>query len=323
MRSKEPKVKKVLVISLTNIGDVILTLPVMDILRRDFKGAELSVVIGPKAASLLAHNPRLKKVYIYDKHQPVATTIRWVWELRRQSFDLVVDLRNSFTPFLIAARRRTPAAKIRQEGLHMREKHLQRLRTVHDYDPQKAKDSILYISSDDRKYVEHLLENALGAKRSFVAIAPGSAYHAKRWNEANFARLVEEINIRFQVPVVFVGDDKDSAFVRKINALLPIAEADLTGQTTLIQLAELIARSALIISNDSAPMHLASYLNRPVLALFGPSDPLKYGPWSETSGYVRAGGKEAAFDINTITPQALVGRLDFDGKDFTVNEKSI
>jgi lipopolysaccharide heptosyltransferase II len=318
MRSKESNVKKILVISLTNIGDVILTLPVVDILRRDFVDAELSVVIGPKAQSLLAHNPKLKKVYIYDKHQPVAATLRWVWELRRQRFDLVVDLRNSFTPFLIGARRRTPAARIKQENVHMKKKHLRRLSSVHAFASEKA-ESILHISPADKMHIDKLLERSVGVGHPFIALAPGSAYHAKRWSEAHFARLTEELNIRFQMPVVFIGDGKDTKVAAAINALLPIPETDLTGQTTLIQLAELIKRAQLVITNDSAPMHLASYLGRPVLALFGPSQPHQYGPWSTTAGFIHAQEKQGVRDINAITPEDVLSRLTLSGGEFSIS----
>ena len=101
------EINKILVISLTNIGDVILTFPVIDILKEDFPSAKLSIVIGPKAESLFCDNPHLEKVHIFNKHQLPFKTLRWVLGMRKEHFDLVVDLRNTAIPFMISPRYRT------------------------------------------------------------------------------------------------------------------------------------------------------------------------------------------------------------------------
>lgn len=303
-------IKKILVVSLTNIGDVILTLPVVDVLKRDFKGAQLSIVIGPKAASLLKDDQAFERVYIYDKHQPVMTTIRWVWHLRQQRFDLVVDLRNSAIPFLIAPKFRTRPAKIKQENIHMKDKHLKRLASVHTFDQKRPQPSLLAVSAPDKRMVDELLENAPGP---FVVIAPGSAYYAKRWGAPQFAELIRQLQMESPWPLIFVGDDKDKKVTKEINNFFSTPLIDLAGKTTLAQLAEIIQRAKLVISNDSAAMHLASYLNKPVLALFGPSDPHKYGPWSAQSCYIQAPVVDEEVDINTITPEEALARLNFKG----------
>jgi len=76
-------------VSLTNIGDVILTFPVIDIIRNDFPSAKLFVVIGPKAETLLKGNPYLEKCYIFDKHQSALKSLSWIKALRQEHFDLV------------------------------------------------------------------------------------------------------------------------------------------------------------------------------------------------------------------------------------------
>jgi len=114
---KKSKIRKILVISLTNIGDVILTFPVIDILKRDFSSAKLSVVIGPKAESLLKGNPHLENIYIFDKRQPFLKTVAWVNELRKEKYDLVVDLRNTAIPFLIFPEYMTTFIDKRQENI--------------------------------------------------------------------------------------------------------------------------------------------------------------------------------------------------------------
>ena len=83
MRIQKERIKKILVMSLSNLGDIILTFPVIDILRRDFDQADLSVMVGPKGKTLLIDNPKIDHLYVYDKGMPVNNKIRWAMELRK------------------------------------------------------------------------------------------------------------------------------------------------------------------------------------------------------------------------------------------------
>lgn len=281
------KINKILVISLTNIGDVILTFPVIDILKRDFPSAKLSVVIGPKAESLLQGNPHLDRVYLFDKHQSPLKSLSWVLRLRKKRFDLVVDLRNTAIPFMISPRYRTPCRVEKAAGLHMREKHLRRFKSVYAFTEGAVEPRALFVPQEDERDVDRLIEREIGRVGRYVIVAPGAADCSKRWPEEGFAfvcdRLVRDNNIK----VVFAGSEEDGAVAQRINALMKSDALNLCGRISLTQLAALLQRCFFAIVNDSAPMHLASYLNIPVLALFGPTDPSKYGPWSSRSCFLR------------------------------------
>ena len=101
-------IKKILVISLSNIGDVILTFPVIDILKRDFAEARIDLVVGINGESLVAGNPCLGKIYVYRKNQTPWAILQWLRTLAKERYDCVVDLRNTAIPFLISAKIRTP-----------------------------------------------------------------------------------------------------------------------------------------------------------------------------------------------------------------------
>ena len=94
------KVKKILVISLTNLGDIVLTFPVIDILRRDFPQADLGVMIGPKGKTLLIDNPKIEHLYIYDKHMSLGNKLSWLNQLRREHFDFIVAIGFNVVLFL-------------------------------------------------------------------------------------------------------------------------------------------------------------------------------------------------------------------------------
>jgi heptosyltransferase-2 len=281
-------IHKILVISLTNIGDVVLTFPVIDILKRDFSQAELSVVVGPKAAPLIQGNLHFKQIYIFDKHQPFLKTLRWIFSLRSECFDLVVDLRNTAIPFLISPRYRTSLISASRGGTHMSQKHLRRLRSVYPYGLGSDKKYALQILEETQRSADEILRTKIGQDQRYVVIAPGAADQAKRWTERGFAEVCYHLMKRHYMGIVIVGDEKDGSMAQRVYEVLQEdAVVNLCGQTTLAQLAAILERCSLAIVNDSAPMHMASYLDVPVLALFGPTDAVQYGPWGTKGFYVQ------------------------------------
>lgn len=282
------KINKILVISLTNIGDVVLTFPVIDVLKRDFPNAELSLVVGPKAASLVVGNPHFKEVHIFDKHQPLLKTFQWISSLREKCFDLVIDLRNTAVPLLIAPRYRTSLLASHGGHGHMAQKHLRRLRSVYPYQTDSNKKYAVQIPSEVQGGMDEILQKRLGRGQRYVVIAPGAADQAKRWTERGFAEVCHYFMKKHYMGIVIVGDEKDGSIAQGIYEILQEESVvNLCGDTNLLQLAAVLKRSSGTVVNDSAPMHLASYLDVPVLALFGPTDAVQYGPWGAQSHYIR------------------------------------
>lgn len=316
--SDKSKISKILVISLSNIGDVVLTLPVIDILRRDFPRGAVSVVVGPKAVSLLEDNPEFAEVIVLDKHQSRAALWAWIRELRRRKFDMVIDLRNSMIPFMLMARHMTPPEMRRVKGRHMRHKHLARLRTVYRFSDENAPRRCLTVGEDDARVVDGLLTDP-GA---FVVMAPGSADQAKRWSPAGFAAVAKHVKKEYDLGIVFLGDRQDQEITARICAALDVPVTDLCGRTTLSQSAEIVRRSVLAVVNDSAVMHMAGYHDIPTVGLFGYTDPAKYGPWSAQRVIVTPPGPALAPDsttaqkvayIESIPPEVVIGCLDYSG----------
>ncbi|MDP8212037.1 MAG: glycosyltransferase family 9 protein [Candidatus Zapsychrus exili] len=288
MKLKKLKVNKILVISLSNIGDVVLTFPVIDILKNDFPDAELSVVIGPKAKFLLEGNPSFKNVYIYNKHQSFLKTVFWIFELRKEKFDLVVDLRNTVIPLLVSPKYRTKLRKTKDKGAHMKEKHLKRLRSVYSYEKLDIINKYsFFVSRQDKDYIDQVIKKEVQGENAFAVVAPSAADSAKQWSEQGFAQVCDEVVRTKGLKIVLVGDENDRKIAQSVDKFMENESINLCGRINLAQLSELLNRSTLAITNDSAPMHLASYLNKPVLSIFGPTNPLRYGPWGYKSVYVK------------------------------------
>ncbi len=279
------QVKKILFITLSNIGDAILTLPVLDYLKKSFAGSQITVMTGLRAKEIFENDPLVKNLLVYDKHARLREKIKLFRQLKQKNFDLIVDLRNSFLGRLLSFGRR---GVLRSASLvksrHMKDIHMSKVATKI---PHLAGNS-LHVTPQDEDYVTRLLEeNNISQKDNFAVISPGARSNIKRWPAEKFMELIYGITQTFKLKVVLVGDKDDVPITGYITERSKYAVTDLAGKTSILQLAALLKRAKALICNDSASMHLASYLNIPVVALFGPTDETKYGPWSKTSVTVK------------------------------------
>jgi len=283
MNIAKSKIKKILVISLSNIGDVVMTFPVMDILHRDFPKAQLSVVVGPKAEPLLKGNPYIHRVILYHKKQSFPRLFAWLLQLRKDNYDLVVDLKNTIIPFLVSTHYLTSPFLKRNAGEHMQQQHLRRLKAIYPYKEEPRERCALYIPPQERLSATNMICSEVGDRKPYVVIAPGAADSGKRWPEEKFALFSDSLIKRFGVQVVFVGDKNDRILADAICQRMEQRAVNFCGRISLIHCAVVLERSCAALVNDSAPLHLASYLDVPTVALFGPTDPRLYGPWSQSS----------------------------------------
>lgn len=273
------RVKRILVITLSNMGDVILTTPVIRALDRKFPASRMDVMVGPGGRGVFDEDPRISKVIIYDKHLPIAEKRRLQLKLKKLKYDLVVDLRNTIFPLLIGPRYRTATIqRFPKKVMHSKERHLYRLKSLGIDSPEAS--SYIHIPKADDDYVEGLLKRE-GVARPFVVINAGAKSHLKRWTQEGFAACADRLIEECGVDVVLVGLTEDKDVVEGVINRMRKTPYNLTNKTNIRQLAALLKRAKLVITNDSAPLHLACAVGTKVLAIFGPTNPLRYGPDGE------------------------------------------
>jgi lipopolysaccharide heptosyltransferase II len=288
-------INKILFITLSNIGDVILTLPVLDSLRLNFPGAKITVMSGERPKEIFEDNPFISKAFTYNKRAPIKEKKALFNELKIERFDLIVDLRNTFYgAFLPAEYRTSPYLRIPKSVMHMRDKHLCKIlnsKLKISKQPQtlnsKSQDQSLFISRQDEGYIEKILqENNIKGTDAIIIVAPGARAHPKRWAKEKFAFLCKEL-ITQGYRMILVGDDADTQVAEYIKDKCDGKALNLCGKTCLTELGALIKKTRLVVTNDSAVLHLASYLNAPTVAIFGPTNDESYGPWSDRCAVVK------------------------------------
>jgi lipopolysaccharide heptosyltransferase I len=327
--------RKILLIKLSAVGDVIHTIPVLNKLRRRYPAAQLDWLVTPPIAELLRHNPAITNVIEFAREDwskpwtltPFASYARLAAKLRANAYDLVVDMHGQvrtavFTlatgaPVRIGfdrprarvwdASSRTFSAEARKhawqgarEGSWLAYTHHIPVPTLdlHAVDRYLSVGPILGLEEGPPNFsfpvpqaaiarVESLLRQHDIAGAQLVAMAPGTIWETKHWGTDKFAEVARHF-LQKGFAVALMGTRRERVVCEEVARLAPGA-VDVAGETTLTELAALVRRSAISVTNDSGPMHLAVALDRPVVSVFGPTDPIWIGPYGRTDAVLRAG----------------------------------
>jgi heptosyltransferase II len=269
-------IHRILIITLSNVGDIILTTPVIRALAREFPDARIDVMVGPRGKEIFEKDPRIFKVIVYDKHLPMVQKRRLQLKLSRLHYDLILDLKNTIFPLLLGPKfRNATIQRFPRSVQHASRRHLYRLKSI-GIDALRER-SYIYVPPEDDGYISNFIkEKKVG--EPIVVINPGAKSHLKRWTVEGFAQVADRIIEECRASVIFVGMDEDKEVIAKILFKMKNKPFNLAGKTNIRQLAALLKRSKLLITNDSAPLHLGCAVGCKVLAIFGPTNPEKYGP---------------------------------------------
>lgn len=265
----------ILVVTLSNFGDVIMTTPVIMALVRKFPQARITVVVGPRAQSVLQKSPDIYKVVIYDKKAPLWQKWMFIRELRKAKYDYIVDLRNTAIPFLVSCKKRTPLFR-KFKKTNMRDRHLEMLASV-GCDASKASSFHFFNKEDEISAMRVLDAAGIPEKSGWILVAAGAASERKRWPVQHFKEVIQTLHERTGKKVLLVGTVDERPVADRLAAELPGIVGVFCGDLILPETAALIANASLVIANDSAIMHLGFELGTPTVGIFGPTDHEKYG----------------------------------------------
>lgn len=286
----------------SNIGDVIMTLPCLEVLKGNFPQARVMVMTSPRVYDLFAGSRFASEIAIYDKHAALIDKINLVRQLRGYDFDLVVDFKNSLIPYLVPHHYRTPLLRAKFKSILLkREQNLACLKAaVKDLPMDWSKTAPFdFYRAEDEISVKAKL--ALQGKNdgSWIAITPGALSREKRWSEKKFSRLIDGLTLEQRKNIVLAGSPADAEIAARIEEMCSVKVFNLCGQTTLRELAALFAIAELVISNDSAPLQMAYSMKIPAVGIFGPTNHKKFGMENEISAIVRAPLPESGVDYNS------------------------
>ena len=280
--------KKILVFSFSFIGDAVLSTTVIQPLRSHFPDAHITFLVGPRAFDLLATDPNVDATLVYDnrgEHAGWKGRLRLIKTLRHNKFDLVVNLRDSLTARCIGAEH---WGMVRGESnRHAVTRYLEVLQR-HGVDTTDARPRLGLTEEEDTAAHRFLADAGITSERLLIGIHPGGNWEYKLWDGENYAlvanALCKEQNIAI---LLFAGPNERErqAQVAKMMDAPPI----LVQTEDLRHLAALISACDVYIGNDTGPMHIASAVDTPVVALFGSTNHIRSGPYGEKHRVVQSG----------------------------------
>jgi len=312
------KLRRALVIQLRHHGDVLLTSPVFTVLKNHAPALEIDALVYAETREMLDLHPAIARVHVVRRDWKdsgvlarLAQESRLFTALRKRAYDLVVHLsehpRGAWLARSLGARYAVAPDFVRKARLwkksfshlvplppharrHRVEINLDALRRIGIQPGEDERRLLLVPGEEAERSVEALLAGQGLAARSFIHFHPGSRWQFKCWPPEHAAALVDALVRRGErIALTAAPDARELDLIAQIRKRTSAPIADLSGKLTLKQLAAFSSRAKLFIGVDSAPMHIAAAMQTPVVALFGPSGELEWGPWRVPHRVVASG----------------------------------
>jgi heptosyltransferase-1 len=299
--SPDNNYKNILIVKLSAIGDVIHALPVAHALKQHFPLARITWVVEKSAYDLLCNNPDIDEIIIFDKpkFKSISGLIKYAPDFSRMlkvhQFNLALDLQGLFKSAAITAlsgaKQRLGYCNMRElsqwisapvcgknsDG-HIVERYLDVARAV-GCEVSEVLFPLNITAEEAARASSAVKQAGLPTGQSYAILAPGTNWPSKCWPAGHFAQLANELNQAGIIPVI-IGGPGDAPLAAQIIAKAPKA-INLTGKTTLKELAYIIKNANFFVGGDTGPMHLAVAVQTTVIALFGPTDPKRNGPYGQ------------------------------------------
>ncbi len=285
--------QNILTIKLRYLGDVLLATPAWQALKAAYPGARLTVIVNRGTEDILLSNPHVDEVLSLERGS-IVQQYRFVATIRRRHFDTVVDLtdgdRAAFLTWISGAPVRIGFnADHRWTGrcyttvvpsdaaAHRIERDLSALAPlaipVIDRIPR------MWLTEEDHTAAEELLRRVgVQSVGPLVVIQPGARYWFKAWPSERFAELADRLADRYGCQVLVAGSPQEAALVQTVVTQAKSRLISIAGLSRVRTLAALLKRSALFVGNDTGAMHIAAAVGTPLVGLFGPSNPMEWGP---------------------------------------------
>lgn len=296
------------------LGDIVHSLPVLHALRTKYPAAHITWVVNRSYAPLLDGHPDLSEILPFDRRGGAFAVLKLARELFRRGFDLVVDLQGLLRTGLMAAATLAP----RRIGLAGAREGSRLAYTdvipcdveEHAVDRYWRVAEALGVGDLPKRFHVPVSDeaNASATKalcrlpRPWLVLGVGARWVTKRWPAAYFAELVRRVQQKYGGTAVFVGAADETTLALKVLnhmadavSLTERSSLDLTGRTTLPQLAAVLSLADAVLANDTGPAHLAAALGRPVVAPYTCTKVRRHGPYGQGGGVESTVGCQGSY----------------------------
>ncbi len=281
------------------VGDMVLLTPALRALKIAYPQSHLALLARPLVADLMAPHPYIDEVIVDSKGRSLnrlPSFWKSVSEIRRSGFDLAVVLhptsfRNALIPFLAGIPERIGSnvsgrgilltrTCADRRGLHEVHRYLRVLELI-DIHESSTELEFWHTDTDRHAARQILAAHGLSPKEHLIGVNLGTTWRTKRWSLENFAEVITQVQQRFGARILLTGSTPEIPLGEALAQIAKVDAINLIGKTTLMELGALIESCDLYLTCDSGPMHIAAAVGTPMIALFGPTSPMRHGPYGE------------------------------------------
>ena len=290
---------RILLIKPGALGDLLQITPVVRALADKYPGSEISMVVGnAPSADLFRHNPLIHETIVFDRRREHGSWFPFIqlWKrIRGGRYDLVINFQRSNLKVWLLALAALPCRilvyhKARGRTVHAVINHLETLAPLGILPPDVSPRLEFSPGPEGKQFATEFLGNNGRPGKHRVALNPGASHPVNRWNPDSFAALARRLVLELQAEVILIGGGVEIDLSRRIAEECGVTVLDLTGKTDVLGLGGVLQCCSLLVSGDTGPMHMATAVGTPVVALFGAADPARTGPVGPGHRVIQAHG---------------------------------
>lgn len=292
---------RILIIHTAFIGDIVLSTPLIKKIKDTYPDSDITYVTTPSGEAILKNNPHLNNIIVYDKrgeHKGISGVWQLGKRLRYENFNMVITPHRYLRSSILSWLSRSPIRKgydiasgsflFTEKIKYDKSKHeVEKLLSFVAPENKKRYEIELYPGEKEKMKGDNLWKENLLEDKKVVVLAPGSKWFTKQWPVEYFNKLAESLKKLSNVRLIVVGGKEEVNLpIEKENII------DMRGKTSLLELADILSRADVVVTNDSSPIHIASAFKKPrIFALFGPTiEKFGFFPWSLNSKVFQVDG---------------------------------
>jgi heptosyltransferase-2 len=278
--------KKILIIRLSSIGDIILTSPIIRVLRKNFPESQIDFVAKEKFIEVVKYNPNINKIHILKGHNSIKELKS---EIKKEKYDLIIDMHKNFRSFYLKnfsnAKKIFTISKpyisrfllvnfkinLYKQTFSIIENYFAPLKKIGIQNDQEGLE--VFTSDDARLKVKEIMEDFISEGDFVIGMSPGAGFWNKEWTNEGFSGVIDYFARKYKAKILLFGSEKDNKKIQQISELVFNKNSllDLSGRLNLLELIAGIEKCNLFITNDTGAMHIAVALKKKVIAIFGPT----------------------------------------------------
>jgi lipopolysaccharide heptosyltransferase II len=314
-RQSHPFARSIVLIRPDHLGDILFSTPAIRHLREAFPQAHITYLAGPWSKAVIENNPNIDEIALCpfpgftrqkkrSVFEPYVTLLQYAKQLRQKGFDLAIVLRSdhwwgALLAYLAGIPRRVgyDIAEVRPfltdivsyyPNRHEVEQNLALVEWVMGNKLQVTRTLLEFnLAVEDKAFAEgYLAGHGVEGGNLLICIHPGAGAPVKLWKNEAWAQVADTLAQQHGAKVILTGSAEEAPLCRAIAEQMTTKPIVAAGETSLGELAAIMARCRLVLGVDSGPLHLTVAMDTPTVHLFGPVDSRAFGPWGDPARHI-------------------------------------